>query len=352
MACCADMLSLVRDPTPRRPLPAIWDFAPCHASLVGGIPDLRRYYLDVNEKLSRQLQLADRFPEALVLPGVWPDLGVVVEASAFGGRVTWFSDGAPYVSPSLAQVADIDRLKPPNPEDSGLMPLYLVQAEEMQRGLRDRGREMERIVITMGPAEVAGLLLGYERYFLGMYDDPNRIRTLMEMLTEFIIRWLRAQETVLGSADLLILGDHVPSQVNPELVACLISPFIAAVFAAFPHAVKMYHNEGRHSDLHISLVQEFGFDVWHFGSDQHGLTELFSLLDERLVLFGGLDPHGVLRKGTPDEVALETRRCLRAARGRRLLLSSGTGTTPDVPPENVKAMVDATTAYDDSHAWA
>jgi uroporphyrinogen-III decarboxylase len=37
--------------------------------------------------------------------------------------------------------------------------------------------------------------------------------------------------------------------------------------------------------------------------------------------------------------------CLKAAHQKRLILSSGTGTTPDVPPENIKAMVDTVTEY-------
>jgi len=43
--------------------------------------------------------------------------------------------------------------------------------------------------------------------------------------------------------------------------------------------------------------------------------------------------------GSTEEVRLETLACLDAARGRKLLLSSGTGTTPDVIPENMKMMV-------------
>ncbi len=338
----ADLFALVHGSGPHRPVPAIWDFAPCHASLVGGIPDLPRYYFDVSEKLSCQLRLGARFPEALVLPGIWPDLGVVIEASGFGGRVTWLADGAPHISPSLMKLNDIDTLRMPDPKVSGLMPLYRVQAQQMQAALEGQRWESAKVIVSMGPAEIAGLILGYERFYLGMYDDARRIGTLMEMLTEFLILWLRTQEEVVGRADLLILGDHVLSQVKPELVASLICPSIAAIYEAFPYAVKMYHNEGHHSKKHISLIQRLGFDIWHFGSDQHRVDELLPLLDERITLFGGLNPHGVLRKGTPDDVAVETRECLRAARGRRILLSSGTGTTPDVPPENVQAMVDTT----------
>ena len=334
-----DLISVVRGPIPERPLVAIWDYAPCHASLVGGIPDMRRYYLDVEEKLSMQLRLKQRFPEVLILPGVWPDLGVVIETSAFGGQITWFENGAPYIAPSISDLKAIDHLKIPDPWNAGLTPLYLVQMKQMQHRLAAQGKTMEKLVISMGPAEIAGLVLGYDRYFLGLYEDSKRIITLMECLTEFIIRWLHVQEQANDQAELLSLGEHVPSQVSPEQMEYFILPYIKAIFDEFSYAVKLYHNEGFHTDRHIALIQQFGFDIWHFGSDQHDLAQLYALLDENVCLFGGLNPHGVLRKGRPEEVSLEAEACLRAARGRRLILSSGTGTTPDVPPENVEAMV-------------
>ena len=76
-------------------------------------------------------------------------------------------------------------------------------------------------------------------------------------------------------------------------------PFIKSIFEEFPNAVKLYHNEEFHSDKHIALMQQTGFDIWHFGSDKHAMNQLYPILGERICLFGGLDPHGVLRTGTP-----------------------------------------------------
>jgi len=72
-----DLIALVRKPQVGNPLAAVWNYAPCHASLVGGISNLRRYYFDVAEKVAAQRLVKQRLKNALVLPGVWPDLGVV-----------------------------------------------------------------------------------------------------------------------------------------------------------------------------------------------------------------------------------------------------------------------------------
>jgi len=334
-----DLISLVRGPVPEKPLVAIWDSAPCQASLVGGIPDMRRFYFDAGYKLSVQTLLQERFPEVLILPGAWPDLGVVIEASAFGGRVTWFETSAPYIAPSMENPRAIDHLRPLKPGEDGLTALYTIQMKGMMEDMRSRGRKMEKLVMSMGPAEVAGLVLGYDRLYTLIYDDPRRLGRFMEIITDFIRRWLHFQENLIGEAELLILADHVPNQVNPTHMKEFILPYMKAIYGDFPRAVKLYHNEGFHSPVHLDLIQRFGFDIWHFGSDQHKLQEVYPFLDERIVLFGGLNPHGNLRKGSPEEVREETVACLKAARGRKLLLSSGTGTTPDVIPENIRMMV-------------
>ena len=335
-----DLTALVRGPVPEKPLPAIWDFCPCHAGAVGGIPNVIRYYLDIEEKLRLQLKLEELLPQALILPGVFPDLGVVVEVSAFGGQLFWFENGAPYIGPPLRELRDIDSLKLPKPGKAGLTPLALTQREMMRRRLKDQGREMERFALCMGPAETSGLLLGYEKYYLGMHDDPVRLHSLMELVTEFLLDWLSCQAANMGGAEVVVVADHVCNQIRPEHLETFISPYISTIFSAFPEAVKIYHNEGFLSERHIEALLRFGADIWHFGSDVHPIADLYSRVGDRIVLFGGVNPHGPMRHGTPEQVREETRAVVAAARGRRLLLSTGTGTTPETTLANQRTMVE------------
>lgn len=339
-----DLIALVRNPGPAAPLPAIWDFLPCHAAAVGGVPDFVRYYFDVDEKLALQLKLKELLPDALILPGVFPDLGVVVEVSAFGGRIQWFSDGAPFVGAVIEHARDIDRLTRPTAGRDGLMPVQLTQRECMRRKLAQRGLDMERWAMSMGPAEISGLLMGYERFYLAMYDEPQRVHRLMGMVTDLIIDWLRVQDAVMAGAEVLCVADHQCSQVTPAQLREFILPYMQAIYAEFPDAVRLYHNEGRHSDEHIDMVLDFGAEVWHFGSDAHALSDLCPKVANRVVLFGGLDPHGVVRVGTCSQVRAATREAIAQARGQRLLLSTGTGTTPDTTLENQRAMVETVAA--------
>ena len=130
-----DLIRLVRGPNTSRPLPAIWDFFPSHAAAVGGVPSFLRYYLDAEEKLRIQRKLIELLPEALIIPGVFADLGVIVEVSAFGGRIQWFEDGAPFIHSSIRDAREIDSLTVPAPGLTGLTPLVLIQRETMRRKL-------------------------------------------------------------------------------------------------------------------------------------------------------------------------------------------------------------------------
>ncbi|MGD8291289.1 MAG: uroporphyrinogen decarboxylase family protein [Desulfobacterales bacterium] len=336
----SDLINLVRGPLPEKPLPCIWDFFPCHAGAIGDVPNFLEYYFDVDEKLRLQQKLQKLLPQALILPGIFPDLGVIVEVSAFGGQIIWFEQGAPFIGEAIKDFKEIDSLKLPKAGLSGLMPLALTQREIMRRKLKSQGVEMEHWGMSMGPAEVAGLLLGYENFYLGLYDHPGRIKNLMEMVTELIIEWLHIQDDAFGGMELMCIADHVCNQVTPEQLAEFIVPYERAIFAEFPKAVKIYHNEGLHVDEQIPMVLDFGADIWHFGSDQHDISDLYTKVGDKIVLFGGLDPHGVMRFGKPDEVCDETRKVLQASQNRRLLLSTGTGTTPETTLENQKAMIE------------
>ncbi len=340
----SDLINLVRGPLPEKPLPCIWDFFPCHAGAIGNVTNFLEYYFDVDEKLRLQQKLQQLLPQALILPGVFPDFGVIIEVSAFGGQIRWFEHGAPFIGEAIRDLREIDTLKMPEVGLAGLMPLALTQREIMRRKLKERGKEIEHWGMSMGPAEVSGLIMGYQNYYFGMFDDQQRIKNLMEIVTELIIEWLHKQEEAFGGLDVMCVGDHVCNQVRPDQLAEFILPYEKAIFAEFPQVVKIYHNEGRHVDEQISMILDFGADIWHFGSDQHDLSELYSKVGDRIVLFGGIDPHGVMRFGKPDEVRDETLKVIKASKNRRLLLSTGTGTTPETTLENQRAMIETVAA--------
>ena len=335
-----DLVSVISGSVREKPLVAIWALPPNTAGVIGGIPDMITYYFDVDERLRLEIKLKELLPEALILPGFWPSLGVVVEASAFGGRMVWSRKAAPHIYPIFNDIKEIDAVKPPTPGEAGLTPLFLTQMEMLRRKLKTQGQDVDPLIKSMGPAEVTGLLMGYENFFLSLYENPVRLKQLMEMVTDFIIKWLHLQQQIIGEPELLQIADHVPSQVSPSHMEEFILPYLKAIYSEFPGLMKIYHNEGFHSDHHIDGVLQFGADIWHLGSDVHALSDVYDKIGDDMVPFGGINPLGPMRHGTPEAVRAETREVLAAAKGRRLLLSTGTGTSPEVTLENMRAMIE------------
>ena len=64
-----DLVSMVRGPLPDKPLVAIWALPPNTAGVIGGIPNMIRYYFDIDERIRLEMKLQELLPEALVLPG-------------------------------------------------------------------------------------------------------------------------------------------------------------------------------------------------------------------------------------------------------------------------------------------
>lgn len=334
-----DLKELIRSDTPMH-MPVVYNFEPCCAAIGGGFTNLTEYYLDVDLKLERQLKMLDLFPEALVFPGVFADFGVIAEIPSFGGRIEWSDTQAPYCHAALNSIEEVDTLRMPVPGLSGLTAPLIAQKKTMIRKLAERGEKLRRFSMSMGPAEIAGLVVGYENFFTAMYEDPDRVKKLMEMTTEFVIEWYKVMGAPTGGNDAILLGDHLCSQISPDCFEEFVYPYIKEVFNSLDKdCVKVYHNEGRHTDRHIELVLDYGADVWHFGSDVHDIKTMLEKVGDEIVLFGGLNPHGVLRTGTPEQVRQEALLVKSQALGHKLLFSSGTGTTPDTSYENMKALI-------------
>jgi uroporphyrinogen decarboxylase len=338
----SDITDVVRSDKPRVIGPLLVGFFP---NFVGGVKeeiDARQYYSDPEVKFQIQYQLRRNFPEASFWPGMFHDFGSITEATAFGGRILWSKDNGPVVLPAIESLASVDGLTTPQPGTTGLTTIALVHREKMRRLLKEKGEEMEQSILTMGPGDLAGQVVGYDKFFEGIYLDPARLKQLLEICTDFIIQWIKTQAGAYGGADVITLADHTLSQISPDSTKEFIMPYFQTVTSEFPASVKIYHNEGLHRDNHLKLVPDLGCDIWHYGTQEYNLPDLLAKLSPKVVLFGGIGPNGAMRNGGPENVRDEVREAFSHTKGHRFIFGHGTGTTPDTSYENHRAMVEET----------
>jgi len=150
------------------------------------------YYRDKELNLQVQVEAIHSHLENLqdaYLPHIDSYIGTPVIASAFGGEVTYFHDKDPWLAqPIIHEYKDIDRIKKPDPKESGLMKKIFEWVDYWKL------QTQENIPVSMtdiqGPLSVAIDLMGADRFFMGLIDDPKRIKILLEIITEVTIDFL------------------------------------------------------------------------------------------------------------------------------------------------------------------
>jgi uroporphyrinogen decarboxylase len=329
------------------PVPVVlWDLAPWMPSMFGY--DVKKYYLDFDLKLHTQLKLQDTYPDAMFFPGLHPDYGIIVQPTAFGGKVQWMEGDAPYVHPSIHSYSEIDSIKPIDPRKDGLMPNVLKEWEMLWQRVDKKYIEqygyLDGHAICLGPSEAAGLILGYDKLFNGYYEETNRIKNLLSIVTEETIKWIKYQEAVNGTLKRLFVIDHLSSQISPSHYTEFYHPYIKAIFDEFSGAeIRLWHNEGksRHIYNHIPSI---GCNVYNFGEDP--VAEIKAAIGDKICLMGNINGVKMVRSydiATVKEIALS---CIKdGAKGGGFLLSGAGGLSVGTTTDMVQAMVDASFSY-------
>jgi uroporphyrinogen decarboxylase len=323
------------EPTDRVPVALIVDspWLPSFAGL-----DTLDYFLRPDLWLKANLNLRARFPDVAFLPGFWAEYGMASEPSAFGARVVWHHDRPPSIEPVRGGLAALAGVEPANPHEHGMMPLALRLYEDAAARLKAEGLSV-KMVAARGPLAVAVWLIGVSELMVSLKREPDATRSLLDTLTETIIRWLRAQADAVGGVEGILLLDDIPGMLSPKMFDAMAAPYLARILDAFDGLVRVYHNDTPSEHL-LPKLGALPFEVWNFSHETDIATVQAALPDKTLM--GNVPPLRVLAQGAPDEVYAHARACIEKTGGRRLVLSAGGGVNAGTTAENVDALVKAT----------
>lgn len=303
----------------------------------------------IGVKPSELCRDADLFERAIIreVEVYEPDMLVVgcdvynVEAEAAGSTVSYIdSNDVPAVTERAVRVGDdLSRLKVPDPQSAGRMPLHLDVGRRIQEQF---GRE--RIVrgALSAPFSIASELVGSEPLLMAMLDRPEWVSRLLYYTSEITKAYGRAfVEQGLG---VILFDSHAsPPMTSPALYRKLALPPTAGVIRYF------------RSELGVPLVPYImGGDTTSFLEELVATGTNNLLCDHRAdlsVFVERLKQKPVLVRANIDPVFL-TNQPLEAIRAKaRDILSigrrhpcflMGTGILPyDLPPERVVAVREA-----------
>ncbi len=296
------------------------------------------FFLDTRLWLDTHLALLARFPGVVFLPGFWVEYGMANEPSAFGARVVWHADSPPSLRPLGIPPAEWPALPRPDPETDGLMPLVLRRIERLEKGRLPEPHRI-RFAAARGPLAVAAHVLGTTTFLEATAAEPEATAAALDIFTETVIAFLRAQLARLREPVGILLLDDIPGMLSPRGFDRMALPFLQRVFDAFPGLLRVYHNDTPCGHL-LPRIGELHCDVWNF-SHELDLAGVRSALP-RMALLGNVAPLATLVRGTPEQVYREARACVeKGAPNGGFILSAGGGVSPGTPADNIDALVRA-----------
>jgi hypothetical protein len=177
------------------------------------------------------------------VPTVGTSVSTSALATAFGAKEE-IRSGVHWVMPCIGNLSEIDRLRKP-PVTAG----RLGEVLERTRACLDVTDERLpiRVMDFQSPFTTVEQLVGCDRFFTMPYDDPPRLKALMDLVTDFCIEFFRAQREAAGErccpgiwppiwfpprAGIQMSDDHL-ANVSPAVYEEFVVPYNSRVAEAF-----------------------------------------------------------------------------------------------------------------------
>jgi uroporphyrinogen decarboxylase len=271
---------------------------------------------------------------------VWDLLAIHAESEAMGCVLKVPEDMAPSVLDYAIKDYDKDlgKLRVLDPQKDGRLPLILEGTRRLKELCKG---EYALVGFIQAPFRHASMLRGSEFVMRDVFKAPKKLKELLEIATESQIVY--GQAVAEAGADIICISDPTSSgdAVSRELWEEFGHPYTSRVVHAVKKTgVKMFmHICGNTSDRLDTFVTT---GVEGISLDQKvDFAHARKTVGDSVCLIGNVDPVGTLFFGKPDDVAREAEYSIRnAGQKGNFILSSGCMMPPEIPPENLQAMVD------------
>ena len=203
------------------------------------------------------------------------------------------------------------------------------------------------------PLERAYAMQRMDKFMLNIGRHPDFARALVAKMAELC-------KTLMGhflrecgdTIDMIKIGDDLGMQnsllISPKMYREIIKPIHADYISFIKSRTKakiFFHTDGDVFPLIPDFI-EMGVDILNPVQTSAGkmsnLDELKKQFGKNIIFCGAIDTHRILPFGTPAEVRAEVKRIIDVlGKDGGYMLASVHTIMPDVPPENILAMVDA-----------
>jgi uroporphyrinogen decarboxylase len=274
---------------------------------------------------------------------LYVDIDVTLLAEAMGA-VADFCDDEParIVKPAIRDLKEVDKLRVVNPETDGRIPALLeairIMAKQVGGELAIRG------CADQAAFSLACLVLGISDFLEILAAEPDNpaIFQLLEACHQSHLAVHRA--VMKAGVTFTSNGDSLcgPDVCSPQMFRKFARPFEERL-------VKSLADEGIFTVIHVCgdtgliLDQWAEFDFCGFELDyKTDAVKAKRTAGAHHVLFGNIDPSGVLGLGTPEYIRQKTRELISIWKpGGLFVLNSGCTVPATTPAENIRAFIQA-----------
>lgn len=260
---------------------------------------------------------------------------LVREAEGYGTQVRFPEDKLP--SPSkyaLADICDVEALHPLKTADIPRLQ-DLVRATEW--ALEDA--EIDPMTLAVGPMTVAGNMRGVEDLLVDLFDEPELVEKLLDLVTETTIDLIDCIAQVGGKY--MYVADPVASLVSPNMYRDFVLPRHQRIFAHMAQRgiVGRLHMCGNTTAIlpHSRHCGAKIVDIDHAVDFERALE----IAGDACLLNGNIDPVSEVYSCDAASVKTAMLNAAQKAKGHRALFMPGCELPTATPTENVKAIAEA-----------
>jgi len=276
--------------------------------------------------------LNDRYPSAAST--VIMDL--TVEAEAFGCVIDFSENEVPTVRHRLvSSFEEVQQLPVPS-LSAGRVPQYLLANQLTAAAITDK----PVLGGCIGPYSLAGRLFDMTEIMMAIYTEPDTINLLLEKCTQFLTEYCRALKN--AGVDGVIIAEPAAGLLSDDDCRQYSSFYVKQIVDALQddNFSVILHNCGNTGHCTQAMLYT-GAHGYHFGNAMNMIEALETCPPDVLVM-GNLDPVGVFKMSTPEQVKQSAMNLLEKTAGyKNFVLSSGCDVPPQTSLENVEAFYEA-----------
>jgi len=175
---------------------------------------------------------------------------------------------------------------------------------------------------------------------MAIYIDPDTVQLLLEKCTQFLIEYCRAIKKTGASG--VILAEPAAGLLSNEDCQQCSSIYVKQIVDACQddNFSIIMHNCGNTGHCTPAMLHT-GAHAYHLGNVIN-MVEAMETFPPDVLVMGNLDPVGVFKMSTPEQVKQTTKNLLeQTAKYNNFVLSSGCDVPPHTSLDNVKAFYEA-----------